>query len=64
MVELNVGDRRILARGEFPAFFAALREAGYEVVGPTVRDGAIVYDRLSRVEDLPIGWTDHQAPGK
>ncbi|HXY47328.1 MAG TPA: 4Fe-4S dicluster domain-containing protein [Thermoplasmata archaeon] len=64
MVELNVGDRVILARGEFPAFFAALREAGYEVVGPTVRDGAIVYDRLSRVEDLPIGWTDRQAPGK
>ncbi len=64
MVELKVGDRRVLGRGDFPAFLQALRDAGYEVIGPTVRDGAIVYDHLSRVEDLPIGWTDRQGPGK
>ncbi len=64
MVELKVGDRRVLGRGDFPAFFAALRDAGYDVIGPTIHDGAIVYDRLTRVEDLPIGWTDRQGPGK
>lgn len=64
MAELKVGDRRILARNDFPAFFAALREAGYDIVGPTVRDGAIVYDRLGKVEDLPVGWTDQQGPGR
>ena len=36
----------------------------YEVIGPTVRDGAIVYDRIARVADLPAGWTDRQAPGR
>ncbi len=36
---------------------------GYEVVGPTRRDGAIVYDRVGGLEDLPVGWTDEQAPG-
>jgi sulfhydrogenase subunit beta (sulfur reductase) len=64
VVELKVGDRRVLGRAEFPAFFSALREAGYTVIGPTVRDGAIVYDRLQGVDDLPIGWTDRQEPGK
>jgi sulfhydrogenase subunit beta (sulfur reductase) len=64
VVELKVGDRRILSRADFPAFFTALRDAGYEVVGPSLRDGAIVYDHLSRVEDLPIGWTDRQEAGK
>lgn len=33
---------------------------GYKVIGPTVRDGAIVYDRIGRVEDLPVGWTEEQ----
>lgn len=64
MVELNVGEHRVLGRADFPAFFTALRDAGYEVVGPTLRDGAIVYDKLAGVDDLPIGWTDRQAPGK
>jgi len=36
----------------------------YEVIGPTVRDGAIVYDRLSSMDDLPKGTTDEQEGGK
>ena len=36
---------------------------GYSVVGPTIRDSAIVYDTLTGVADLPVGWTDDQAPG-
>lgn len=36
---------------------------GYEVVGPTIREGAIVYDRLASGEDLPAGWTDEQDGG-
>lgn len=40
-----------------------LRTSGRRVIGPTVRDGAIVYDELTSLEDLPRGWTDRQAPG-
>ena len=46
------------------ALVVALREAGYRVVGPTVRDGAIVYDDLGSAGDLPIGWTDRQEAGR
>ncbi|HTT44798.1 MAG TPA: 4Fe-4S dicluster domain-containing protein [Thermoplasmata archaeon] len=60
----KVGERRVLERHDFPSLFHALRAKGYQVVGPTVRDGAIVYDHLSGVDDLPIGWTDHQSGGK
>jgi ferredoxin len=42
----------------------ALSERGYRVLGPQVRDGAIVYDDLDSAADLPIGWTDDQAPGR
>lgn len=37
-----------------------LRERGYQVVGPTVRDGAIVYDELGSAAELPVGVTDVQ----
>jgi len=44
--------------------FPLLECRGYEVVGPTVRDGAIVYDTLKKLEDLPVGWTDEQEAGR
>ena len=64
MGEVGVGEQRVLVRPEFPRLFEALRAMGYEVIGPTVRDGAIVYDHVRSVEDLPIGWTDRQDGGK
>src|SRR5512133_4403313 len=42
----------------------ALRERGFRVLGPMVREGAIVYDELDSAGQLPIGWTDEQAPGR
>jgi formate hydrogenlyase subunit 6/NADH:ubiquinone oxidoreductase subunit I len=36
---------------------------GFRLVGPTLRDAAIVYDDIRRVEDLPVGWTDAQEAG-
>ncbi|GAA4077262.1 4Fe-4S dicluster domain-containing protein [Actinomadura miaoliensis] len=45
------------------ALYDALRRAGYTVVGPTVRDGAIVLDELRSADDLPFGWGVTLAPG-
>jgi ferredoxin len=36
---------------------------GFRVVGPTVRDGAILYEDLESATELPIGWTDTQDAG-
>ncbi len=41
-----------------------LRRRGYRVVGPTIRDQAIVYDDLASIDDLPRGWTDEQDGGR
>jgi sulfhydrogenase subunit beta (sulfur reductase) len=43
--------------------FDDLRAAGYLLVGPTVRDGAIVLEEIEGLDDLPLGWTDEQRPG-
>jgi sulfhydrogenase subunit beta (sulfur reductase) len=42
---------------------AALKARAYTVVGPTVRDGAVVYEELEAASELPIGWTDVQEGG-
>jgi ferredoxin len=43
--------------------YAALTEAGYTVIGPTVRDRAIVLAELGSVDDLPYGWGVNLEPG-
>ena len=53
----------VLEREALDSLFAALARRGYTVVGPTVRDGAIVYDELARSADLPEGVTDEQDGG-
>ena len=35
-----------------------LTHTGFTVLGPTVRNGAVVPGRLSSVDDLPRGWGD------
>jgi ferredoxin len=54
---------RILPAAELDALFEALRGRGYRIVGPTVREGAIVYAELGGAGELPAGRTDEQAPG-
>ena len=45
------------------ALIDALGTLGYQVLGPAVRDDAIVYDAIDSIDDLPRGWTDEQRPG-
>ncbi len=61
---LHVGDSVIVEREHLEQLLQVLTSRGYEVVGPTLREGAIVYERLTSAEDLPSGWTDEQAGGK
>jgi ferredoxin len=54
----------LFAPPQIDALIQALLRRGYEVVGPTIRDGAIVYDHVVSAADLPKGWTDEQNGGK
>ncbi|RMG54700.1 MAG: sulfite reductase subunit A [Acidobacteria bacterium] len=60
---IQVGDVVVIERAHLERLFDALRQRGYQIVGPTVRDEAIIYDLLRSAEDLPIGWTDEQEGG-
>src|SRR5690606_27557168 len=54
---------RNLEAGALGTLFQALHDRGYTTVGPTVRDGAIVYDPIESEDDLPRGWTEVQDAG-
>lgn len=54
----------VLQCDDFQQLIDALREREYQVVAPTVRDGAIVYDEIQTVAELPRGWTDEQDGGQ
>ncbi|MEZ5142886.1 MAG: 4Fe-4S dicluster domain-containing protein [Acidimicrobiales bacterium] len=45
------------------AMVTTLREEGYDVVAPTITDGAIGPGPIEDLEDLPAGWGDEQGPG-
>ncbi len=52
-----------LQRDALDELFGVLQRRGYTVVGPTVREQAIVYGEIGSCAELPIGWTDEQEGG-
>ena len=57
------GKRFVIERRHLDLLLGVLGKCGYRVVGPTVRDGAIVYDEVTSTADLPTGWKDEQDGG-
>ncbi|HZO62635.1 MAG TPA: hypothetical protein VFB35_06600, partial [Gaiellaceae bacterium] len=55
--------RCLLSADGVDRLITALRERGFTVIGPQVRDGAVVYDELDSASALPAGWTDVQDGG-
>lgn len=53
-----------LARSQLNQLIRTLADDGYQVVGPTIDQEAIVYGDIASADDLPVGWTDIQEPGK
>jgi ferredoxin len=54
---------KVLGTEAFDSLIPLLAELGYRVVGPTVREEAIVWGDIEAATDLPIGWTDVQEAG-
>ncbi|WP_007507091.1 4Fe-4S dicluster domain-containing protein [Pseudofrankia saprophytica] len=50
----------VVAPAELDNLIGVLRGRGYQVIGPTIRDGAIIYAEITTAAQLPTGWTDAQ----
>jgi Fe-S-cluster-containing hydrogenase component 2 len=59
---LRAGDSEpaLVSPGGVGSLISALKGRGYEVIGPTARNGAIVHDAIESLADLPAGLGDEQ----
>lgn len=55
---------RYMPRTQLPSLLELLQQQGYACLGPQLRDGAIVYETLHAIAQLPAGIQDDQAPGQ
>jgi len=55
--------RVTISRDRFARLLELLRADGYKLIGPTVRDGAIVHDAITGIADLPEGFGETQERG-
>jgi ferredoxin len=62
-VSMDSAQQAVITAEGLQALLDALRRRGYRVVGPTLRDQAIVYDDIASVGELPKGWNDEQDGG-
>ncbi len=60
---LPVGSIASFEKPHLQGLIDALKEDGYRVIGPQVADGAVVYDELESLEQLPLGVIDEQDGG-
>jgi sulfhydrogenase subunit beta (sulfur reductase) len=61
---MKPGDTLVVEAGGLDAILDSLRRRGHTLVGPTVRDGAIVLAEIETAADLPRGWADEQDAGR
>ena len=63
MSQLNLLQKTRIDRSQIDTLFLSLKRHGYSLVGPKISEGAIIYDFLDSITQLPIGWTDEQEAG-
>src|SRR3990172_7840829 len=60
---VQTNDQVVVEPQHLQQLVEALARRGYRVIGPTVRDGAVLYDEIASAADLPVGWMDEQQAG-
>ena len=59
----EIGSTITIQKPAFNSILAHLKEDGYLPVGPCVKNEALVYDAIEKLEDLPQGYSTVQKPG-
>lgn len=62
--EPSKGEKLVFGRDGLQALIGALAADGFRVLGPALRDGAVVFDDVSTVDEMPSGYTDRQEAGR
>lgn len=55
---------RALAKDKLSVLIQLLRDDGYQVLGPRLGEGAVVYGPLESAHQIPRGWIEEQEAGR
>ena len=62
--DIGPDEAMVVEPATFGRLIDLLRDRGYRTIGPTLEDGAIVYDEIASAGELPVGLTDRQEAGE
>jgi ferredoxin len=62
-MQMNEGSLCIIECEGLERLIDGLRESGRRVMGPVLRESAVVFSEIGSLADLPRGWTDEQEGG-
>ena len=63
-VRVEKGKTYILDKDGIGLLIGDLVGMEYQVIGPVLRDNAVIYDKIDGIADLPQSYKDEQSPGK
>lgn len=55
---------RLLRRDQLQRLLDALGSRGFQIMGPVERSETVVYRRINKIEELPVGRVDEQTAGQ
>jgi sulfhydrogenase subunit beta (sulfur reductase) len=62
-IQSNMGSKVAIPKAALENLISNLHKMGYQVIGPQVKDDAIVYQPLQNMADLPKGYISQQDAG-
>ncbi len=60
----EIGSTISIQKVQLNTLLARLKEAGFETVGPCIKNDTLVYDEIHGLEDLPRGYVTEQEAGQ
>jgi len=60
----EIGSTVSIQKPNFNIILSRLKEAGFETIGPRIKDGSLVYEVLNTLDQLPRGYVTEQQAGR
>jgi ferredoxin len=60
----EMGSTILIQKPDLNIILTRLKEAGYQTIGPRVKNETLVYESIETLDELPQGYDTEQAPGE
>lgn len=64
VIQLVPGGQVAVKKADLDILLSSLRELGYQIVGPRIKEAALVYAPIEGMADLPRGYLSEQDGGQ